>query len=235
MSNIINKMPIYAVVPAAGLGARMLSESPKQYLNIGDKTLLEHAIEPLLVHPRIDKVVVALHPEDRFFATLALAKDPKVLVAEGGDTRATSVLNALHSQIEIAPTTWALVHDAARPCLTRGDIDKLIEACEKQSIGGILATPVRDTLKRSNCAQQIEATVCRESLWHALTPQLFPWFDLRQALSSALADGVVVTDEASAMAWSDHVVQLIPGQLDNIKVTHPADLGLATAILTQQK
>ncbi|MBL6734629.1 MAG: 2-C-methyl-D-erythritol 4-phosphate cytidylyltransferase [Shewanellaceae bacterium] len=235
MSNLSNQMPICAVVPAAGLGTRMLMESPKQYLKIGDKTILEYAVESLLAHPRIEQVVVALHAEDRFFAELALAEDPRVLVTQGGSERASSVLNALHEQTEITPSTWALVHDAARPCLTRTDLDTLIDACDAQCVGGVLATPVRDTLKRSNMSQQVVGTVCRQSLWHALTPQLFPWFDLRQALSQALADGVEVTDEASAMEWSGHTVQLVPGRLDNIKVTHPTDLGLVEAILTQQK
>ncbi|MCG9753646.1 2-C-methyl-D-erythritol 4-phosphate cytidylyltransferase [Shewanella insulae] len=222
---------LVAIVPAAGIGARMGAEIPKQYLMLNHQPILAHTLDRLLEHPRIDKVILALSSEDTHFAKLTQASHPKLMTVIGGKERADSVLSALKA----APSdAWALVHDAARPCLSAADIDKLIAACETEAgsqQGAILAMPVRDTMKRAGKGGAIQETVCRENLWHALTPQLFPVTSLKQNLTKALAEGVAITDEASAMEWAGGLPQLVSGRFDNIKVTHPEDLKLAALFL----
>ena len=219
-----------AIVPAAGIGSRMGAECPKQYLSLEGKCILEHTLERLLSHPAIARVIVALAPHDRWFETLAVAADPRVWRVEGGSERAWSVLNGLH----VAQGEWVLVHDAARPCLTHGDLDRLIAtamACD----GAIIGSRVRDTMKRTDAAGNILATVDREQLWHALTPQMFPTGPLRRALEEGLALGAAITDEASAMERAGFAVRMVEGRADNIKVTRPEDLSLAELYLQQQR
>lgn len=225
---------IVAVVPAAGIGSRMQADKPKQYLTIGDHTILEHTLNALNRHPAISRVVVALSPDDQYFAQLSVSKAPWLTTVKGGESRADSVNNALAT---LADNEWALVHDAARPCINQQDLNKLVELTHDKAFhGGILATPVRDTMKRAkphSHKPMIDHTECREDLWHALTPQLFRAGDLRDALARALAANAVVTDEASAMEFAGHAVMLIDGNPANIKVTRPADLPLATFYLQQ--
>ena len=219
---------VVAIVPAAGIGSRMGADRPKQYLEVCGQSILGHTLDKLLSHPHISHVIVALHPNDTIFNTLPQAVHPKLTTVLGGGERADSVLAAL----QIAPEhSWALVHDAARPCLTATDIDKLLASRVQFPQGAILAMPVRDTMKRANKQGEISATVCRDNLWHALTPQLFPAQQLKNYLNAALAAGAVVTDEASAMEWAGISPGLVSGRADNIKVTHPDDLGLAELFL----
>ncbi len=234
------KQSVVAIVPAAGIGARMGASIPKQYLMLGEQTILAHTLDSLISHPNISKVIVALHPEDEFFANLSQANHAKVMTVIGGNERADSVLAALNelsvNQVNATGDTWALVHDAARPCLTQTDIDKLLQSREHHPQGAILAMPVRDTMKRSIVAKeansaQVAETVCRENLWHALTPQLFPCQQLKNNLAAALEQGVQITDEASAMEWAGVNPGLVSGRADNIKVTHPDDLQLAKLFL----
>ena len=218
-----------AIVPAAGIGSRMGADCPKQYLTLAGKTILEHTLGCLLSHPAIARVIVALAPHDEWLEQLAVAADPRVLRVEGGSERAYSVLNALH----VVEGKWVLVHDAARPCLTQGDLDALIAsamACD----GAILGSRVRDTMKRTDGAGNIVATVEREQLWHALTPQMFPTGTLKRALEEGLALGALITDEASAMERAGFTVKMVEGRADNIKVTRPEDLSLAELFLQQQ-
>ena len=218
-----------AIVPAAGIGSRMGADCPKQYLTLAGKTILEHTLGCLLSHPAIARVIVALAPHDGWFEQLAVAADPRILRVGGGVERAYSVLNALH----VAEGKWVLVHDAARPCLCHGDLDKLIAtamACD----GAILGSRVRDTMKRTDGAGNIVATVEREQLWHALTPQMFPTGTLKRALEEGLALGALITDEASAMERAGFTVKMVEGRADNIKVTRPEDLSLAELFLQQQ-
>ena len=218
-----------AIVPAAGIGCRMGADCPKQYLQLAGKTIIEHTLERLLSHPAIAQVIVALAPHDRWFEALPVAADPRIVRVEGGAERAFSVLNGLH----VAQGEWVLVHDAARPCLTHGDLDALIAsalACD----GAILGSRVRDTMKRTDEAGNIVATVEREQLWHALTPQMFPTGTLKRALEEGLALGALITDEASAMERAGFTVKMVEGRADNIKVTRPEDLSLAELFLQQQ-
>ena len=171
---------VVAVVPAAGIGSRMQTECPKQYLTIGDKTLLEHAVASLLAHPRVGHVIIAISPVDSWFSSLPLAANPQVSVVTGGGQRADSVLAGLQAA---GDAQWVLVHDAARPCLHQTDLANLLAITATSKVGGILAAPVRDTMKRGEPgAPLIAHTVEREDLWHALTPQLFPLELLRSCL-----------------------------------------------------
>ncbi|MGI2259127.1 2-C-methyl-D-erythritol 4-phosphate cytidylyltransferase [Shewanella sp. GXUN23E] len=231
----MEKQQTLAIVPAAGIGARMGADIPKQYLMLGEQCILAHTLDSLLAHPAIDAVVVALHPDDVWFAALPQSRHPKIRTVLGGKERADSVLAALQSlSPEIAQNAWVLVHDAARPCLHSRDIDKLLAARQQFPQGAILAMPVRDTMKRAGVKGEIAQTVCRENLWHALTPQMFPADELAQQLAAALAAGTVVTDEASAMEWAGINPGLVSGRADNIKVTHPDDLPLAQLFLQAQ-
>lgn len=222
---------VIAVLPAAGIGSRMQADCPKQYLTIGHQTILEHAIHALLRHPRITQVIVSISPEDQQFRTLPIASDPRVLVTEGGQQRADSVLAGL----QLAGNAhWVLVHDAARPCLHPDDLERLLAITAHSKVGGILAAPVRDTMKRAQVGQNvISHTVERQDLWHALTPQLFPLELLKLCLQRALDEGATVTDEASALEHCGYHPLLVAGRADNIKVTRPEDLALAAFYLTQ--
>ncbi|MBC3212406.1 2-C-methyl-D-erythritol 4-phosphate cytidylyltransferase [Serratia fonticola] len=222
---------VIAVLPAAGIGSRMQADCPKQYLTIGHQTILEHAIHALLRHPRITQVIVAISPEDQQFKTLPIASDPRVLVTEGGQQRADSVLAGLQLAGNVH---WVLVHDAARPCLHPDDLERLLAITAHSKVGGILAAPVRDTMKRAQVGQSvISHTVERQDLWHALTPQLFPLELLKLCLQRALDEGATVTDEASALEHCGYHPLLVAGRADNIKVTRPEDLALAAFYLTQ--
>jgi len=227
---------IVAVVPAAGIGSRMQADRPKQYLTIGSQTILEHTLLKLAAHPAISRVVVALSPDDQYFSQLPLQNASWLTIVDGGASRAESVNNAL---AELADNEWALVHDAARPCVNSSDISRLIERTDAEHFGGgILATPVRDTMKRASADtanQVVLKTEERDNLWHALTPQLFRADRLREALAAALSAGAVVTDEASAMEFAGYTVELIDSDPANIKITRPADLPLAQFYLQQSR
>lgn len=222
-------MSIAAVVPAAGIGKRMQSSLPKQYLMLHGKTILEHSIARLQASGLVSQIWLALAADDPYFADTALATSD-INRVKGGAERMHSVLNALQL-IDAHRFPWVLVHDAARPLVSVNDIQQLVSHCLQHDEGGILACRVRDTMKRGE--NSISETVSREHLWHALTPQFFPTALLRAALKDAIAAGVQVTDEASAMEWAGHKVLLVAGRSDNIKITEPADLALAAFYLEQ--
>ncbi|WGE77770.1 2-C-methyl-D-erythritol 4-phosphate cytidylyltransferase [Actinobacillus equuli subsp. haemolyticus] len=217
---------IVAVIPTSGVGSRMNAPLPKQYLKLQGKTILEHTLNIFLEHPDIQKIVVAVSEADQYYPELSVLNTPKIQIVFGGETRADSVFNALKVIDEDA---WVLVHDAARPCLKRSDLDKLLQV--KEPNGAILATPAIDTMKRAN-GNKIIATEDRSTLWHALTPQFFPVNTLKQAIESALTRGYTITDEASAMEMSGYTPLLIAGRSDNLKITRPEDLALAEFYLT---
>lgn len=222
----------WAVIPAAGIGRRMGAERPKQYLELLGRSVIEHSLERFLSHPRIDGVVVALHPDDRYWAGLRIQAQKPLLTVTGGAERCDSVLRALQAlRGRAAAEDWVLVHDAARPCLHPADIDRLLAALDDDPVGGILATPVRDTMKRDDGAGRIARTEERTGLWHALTPQMFRLGRLLEALEQARAAGALVTDEASAMERLGERPRLVEGRGDNLKITHPEDLAHAELIL----
>ncbi|MCL5501409.1 2-C-methyl-D-erythritol 4-phosphate cytidylyltransferase [Phytobacter palmae] len=224
---------VCAVVPAAGFGRRMQTECPKQYLSIGDKTILEHAVAALLANPNVGRVIIAVSPGDERFARLPLSQHPAITVVAGGAERADSVLAGLKAA---QGAQWVLVHDAARPCLHQDDLNRLLQLRETSRVGGILAAPVRDTMKRAEPGKTaIAHTVERNDLWHALTPQFFPLELLHDCLTRALNEGATITDEASALEYCGFHPELVPGRADNIKVTRPEDLKLAEFYLTHSE
>ncbi|MGP8308380.1 2-C-methyl-D-erythritol 4-phosphate cytidylyltransferase [Vibrio sp. YIC-376] len=224
-----------AIVPAAGVGSRMKADRPKQYLLIDGKAVLEHTVEKLLSHPKISKVVVAITAGDPYYPELSIANHPDVIRVAGGKERADSVLSGLNYVSAQFSCEWVLVHDAARPCVSLTDIDRLIDVCVGHPTGGILASPVRDTMKRANPAQDIDHTVDREALWHALTPQMFKTQQLKRALDAALQQGIAITDEASALEWLGETPALVQGNASNIKITQPEDLALAEFYLSRER
>lgn len=227
----------WALVPAAGAGRRMGSTVPKQYLPLLGRPVIAHALTILLDHPRIDGVAVAIDASDEWWPTVVADLDAAkpLLSARGGAERCHSVLNGLETLRErAAPNDWVLVHDAARPCLTPADLDRLLSELADDPVGGLLAAPVRDTLKQADSAGRVTATVDRSRLWHALTPQMFRLGMLHDALRAALARGLLVTDEAAAMEATGFAPRLIEGRMDNLKITRPEDLALAEFFLSRR-
>lgn len=224
----------WAVIPAAGVGKRMKSATPKQYLPLAGKTVIEHSLNALCSHPAIAGTVVAVTETDPYWPELHAGCVGKPLLrAGGGAERCHSVLNALDALTELADDgDWVLVHDAARPCLHRDDLDRLINEAGVHEVGGILAAPVRDTMKRADVGGNIARTEDRDGLWHALTPQMFRLGELRVALRDALDSGALVTDDASAMELAGKAPLLVEGAASNIKITRPEDLALAEFYLT---
>ncbi|MGV8917890.1 MAG: 2-C-methyl-D-erythritol 4-phosphate cytidylyltransferase [Pseudomonas sp.] len=224
---MIDALPAFwAVIPAAGIGARMAADRPKQYLQLGGLTILEHSLGCFLDHPQLKGLVVSLAVDDPYWPTLACASDPRIQRAAGGRERADSVLNAL-LQLNAQGAhddDWVLVHDAARPNLSRGDLDKLLYELANDPVGGLLAVPARDTLKRADSNGRVTETVDRSLIWQAYTPQMFRLGALHRALADSLVSDVSITDEASAIEWSGLSPRLIEGRSDNIKVTRPEDL-----------
>ncbi|MFZ4700558.1 MAG: 2-C-methyl-D-erythritol 4-phosphate cytidylyltransferase [Candidatus Methylumidiphilus sp.] len=224
----------WGVVPAAGVGKRMGADIPKQYLHVLGKPVLQHTLERLLSVEALSAVVVALGCEDGFWPDLPFADNSRILLAEGGKERADSVLSALNRLEGLASTDdWVLVHDAARLCITRSDVLKLIKVLEHDPVGGILALPSSDTLKGVSDGVIVD-TVDRNHVWRALTPQMFRYGALKEALASAAELGLTVTDEASALELKGQTPRIVEGRPDNIKITRPEDLALATFYLEQQ-
>ncbi|MEE4378792.1 MAG: 2-C-methyl-D-erythritol 4-phosphate cytidylyltransferase [Candidatus Competibacteraceae bacterium] len=223
----------WAVVPAAGIGKRMEAHTPKQYLVLAGVSVIVHTLETLLSHPRISGVVVVINPNDEWWDTLHLESDKPLITTTGGEERCHSVRNGLLALTDWAqPDDWVLVHDAARPCLHRTDLDKLLDTLAADPVGGLLAMPVRDTMKRSDAHERIAATVERQNLWHALTPQMFRLNRLLAALQQAEERNLQVTDEASAIEAMGLQPRLVEGRADNIKITRPEDMALAEFYLT---
>lgn len=226
---------LFALVPAAGNGARMGGDLPKQYLPLGGRPLIYHALQVLSAHPRIAGVFVVLAADDAEWGRhdWSALRDLRVLRC-GGATRALSVINGLRAMTGfVSPQDWILVHDAARCCLSEAHLDRLIEAVESDEVGGILAIPVADTLKRADISERISATVARSQLWQAQTPQMFRYGVLREALEQA-GSGEAITDEASAVEAMGMHPRLVAADATNLKVTYPVDLELAEWILKQR-
>lgn len=224
----------WCVVPAAGRGRRFGGDVPKQYLRIGEKPLLLHTLERLAAHPRIAGLMLVVAAGDASWAQgLVEVLGKPLLRATGGAERADSVLAGLRAlPASIAEDDAVLVHDAARPCVRATDITRLLDEAVPAG-GGLLAAPLRDTLKRAGGDGRVAATEAREARWRALTPQVFPRGALEAALAAAAAAGIAITDEAMAMERAGHAPLLVEGSEDNIKVTTPADLALAEFLLAR--
>ena len=218
-----------ALVPAAGGGSRMGADRPKQYLDLAGAPLLAHTLRRLLAEPRLARVLVVLAPDDVWFDRFDWPRDVRLeILRVGGATRAESVRNGL-LHAGAAADDWVLVHDAARCCLPPDALGRLIDTLQADPVGGLLALPVADTLKRGTAEQRVEQTVSREGLWLAQTPQMFRAGMLALALDRPLDRAI--TDEASAIERLGLVPRLVTGDVLNFKVTWPHDLVLARAVL----
>jgi len=224
----------FAIVPAAGSGSRFGAEKPKQYLSLLGRPLIHHTLAALTACPDIDRVWVILAPDDTEWDRHDWSQlGPKLeTVRCGGATRADSVGNGLQAAAMVAADDdWILVHDAARPCLSGDMLAALFDELADDPVGGILAVPVADTLKRADAAQRVAATEPRDGLWQAQTPQMFRYGLLREALEKCRA----VTDEAGAIEALGLQPKLVRCDATNLKVTYPADLALAAMILRGRK
>lgn len=222
----------WAVIPAAGIGSRMATDRPKQYLPLGDRAVIEWALQPFLSAPWIDGVVVALSTEDEHFATLPVAGHPRIVTVTGGGERSDSVFAALQwlRQRTDAERIQVLVHDAARVGLSQARMLALRE--QSGEAGALLALPSVDTIKQS-AGGSVERTLDRRTIWLAQTPQLFSLTLLFKALSSCREQGIAITDDASAVEQLGLAPALVPGSPANLKITHPQDLALAEFWLRQ--
>ena len=227
-------MRIWAIMPAAGIGRRFRSTTPKQYLSLCGTPIILHSINRLLGVKKIEKLIVALHPEDKHWAKLNIDM-PKVKTINGGKERHYSVLNAIEHLMEFAEKDdWVLVHDAVRPCLSELDLEKLIFELENEKVGGLLASPIVNTLKRVDENMEISKTVDREQLWSALTPQMFRYGLLKQAFDEQKEAGIFSTDEAGAIEALGFSPKIVEGEKTNIKITQNADLDLAEFIISSR-
>lgn len=247
---------IWAIVPAAGSGKRMQSAMPKQYLPLNGRPVLEYTLNTLLRNEHVSGLVIALQADDPYWPDIKIDSDKPVLRTTGGTERADSVLNAIDELFAYtgfdADNDWVMVHDAVRACLRAEDIDTLVAEVAGDRAGGLLALPVRDTMKRqmpdvsantaasvtssatSSAATRVAETVDRDNLWSALTPQYFPAASLKQALTTAKKANLTITDESSAMELAGFSPRLVVGHEDNIKITRPDDLRLAALYLLAQ-
>lgn len=228
-------MRYWLVVPAAGRGRRVGAALPKQHLALAGRTVLEWALEPFASDERCAGRILALAADDQPGRALVAARARELIAVEGGAERVHSVRAALRALEDRADAAdWVLVHDAARPCLTRRDLDRLLAAGKAHPVGAILAVPLADTLKRADGHGSAEATLERSGLWRALTPQMFRFGKLVAALDAALAAGRRPTDEAQAFEWLGQRPLLVEGSPANIKITRAEDLALAAACLAEQ-
>ena len=224
-------MRYWLVMPAAGVGRRFGHQTPKQYADLHGRTVMEWALGPFLADARCQGVVVVVADGDPHWPAIA-ARLPSVVTTAGGTERSHSVRNGLGVLAgQAAAEDWVLVHDAARPCVAGSDLERLLEAVRQHPVGGILAVPAADTLKRAGGGQEIVATVERAGLWRALTPQMFRYSQLCEALDQALAQGRLPTDEAQALEWAGRQPLLVAGSPANIKITSAEDLVIAAALL----
>ena len=223
----------WVVVPAAGVSRRMgATSAPKQYLPLVGRTVLEWSLLPFLERDDCAGVVVVLASEDVWWSALPLASERNVSTARGGVERVHSVLAGLAALRRRAHADdWVLVHDAARPCLSAADLRRLLEKTADDEVGGVLAAPLVDTLKRADGSDRVLATVSRDLLWRALTPQMFRYGLLQRALELAVDNNVAVTDESQAIEALGLHPRLVHGDADNIKITVPDDLERAERIL----
>lgn len=219
----------HVIIPAAGFGSRMGSEIPKQYLPLAGRPVINWTLQVFADCPRIDSVTLVLSADDTLWDAVGNPAGDKLQVQRcGGTTRAASVLNGLKAiEDQVAADDWILVHDAARPGLTIKLLNQLLNTLQDDPVGGLLAIPVADTLKRADSEQRVASTEPRESLWRAQTPQMFRFALLKRALETA---GDAPTDEAQAVEALGLKPRLVAGELHNLKITYPQDLALAEAI-----
>ena len=225
-----SRSKLHVLIPAAGSGSRMASVIPKQYLPLAGDVVIAHTLNVFLNAPNIHQVHVVLSADDNVFSTLNITLSSRLQLHYcGGDSRAQTVLNGLHAiESQIADDDWVLVHDAARPGLSDAALQRLIISLETDNVGGLLALPLADTLKRADNVQKVSATIPRADLWQAQTPQMFRYQTLKTALQQFNG---LPTDEAEAIEALGLKPNLVVGELRNLKVTYPQDLAVLTALM----
>jgi 2-C-methyl-D-erythritol 4-phosphate cytidylyltransferase len=233
----MSQLPIWAIIPASGIGQRMQSDLPKQYLPFVNKTIIEHTLDRLLSHPQIVGAVLVLSSEDKYWANLhyQLQSKKPLILAEGGVMRHLSVFNGLKKLcLDVNPDCYALVHDAVRPLVSIHDLNRLIEAARLHSGGALLGAPITDTIKQLNIDGSVNQTISRLGLWRAFTPQIFKADLLMEAMIFVMENKKEVTDEASAIEAIGKNPTVVLGSSENIKITLPEDLILARQIWKHQ-
>ncbi len=227
---------IWAILPAAGAGKRFSTQKPKQFFELNGQLVAEHSLHRLRAIPQIEAIIIPCDIDCTWWSQVPSLQQSNVKQVKGGEQRAHSVLNGLLSLDHMASDDdWVLVHDIARPCITLADINKLIDAVEHHSAGGILTARVNETLKKVSSDQQVEATVDRAQYRMAQTPQIFKFRLLKAAIESCLKAGITPTDEAFAIEYAGLPVLAVEGRQDNIKITRHEDLAIASAILNSQE
>jgi 2-C-methyl-D-erythritol 4-phosphate cytidylyltransferase len=229
-------MRYHLIMPAAGSGRRFAASQPKQYARLGSSTVIEHALAPFEADTDCASITVAIAADDDQWPLIA-ERHARITAVQGGEQRAHSVRNALRTlATHVRNDDWVFVHDAARPCLSPADLAALKYSLGDHAVGGLLAVPLADTLKRSRPGgpAEVEATLDRADLWRAATPQVFRFGVLLPALDAALESGRLPTDEAQAVEWAGRRPRLVAGRADNIKITTADDLQLASAILASR-
>lgn len=223
-----------AILLAAGSGKRFDANHAKQYAKIHDKTILQYSLEVLLSLPNLNFIVIVLSKEDTEFQQLNL-HHPKIQTIVGGRERADSVLNALsYLSVQKKSADWVLVHDAARCCVRKQAIMNLIEQCLDKNTGGLLVSPVKDTIKQRSLNNKV-TTIPRSNLFIAQTPQFFQTKNLLNAYQFSLANNITPTDEASAIEQIAEDILLVAGDQDNLKITTPIDKLIAEKILEKKE
>jgi 2-C-methyl-D-erythritol 4-phosphate cytidylyltransferase len=227
----------HVIIPAAGTGSRMQADIPKQYLPLCGKTVIQHTLAVFSRNARISSITLVLNSEDTIWDSLNEDSIRNLHVQRcGGATRADTVLNGLQSlQHKVNADAWILVHDAARPGLSTGALDRLLDELEHDAVGGLLAVPLADTLKRADAEQRISGTESRDALWQAQTPQMFRYGLLNRALQDTNESNMAPTDEAQAIERLGLRPKLVQGELRNLKMTYTQDLALLEAILSTDK
>lgn len=224
-------MKYWAIIAASGSGQRMQNPIPKQYLPLANKSVIEYAVQPFLENPHIEKIVVVISTDDTYWHNLTLAQHPKIITAIGGNERYQTVLNGLTAlQTCAADDDWVLVHDAARPLITTHEVDHLMQQVGAHAAGGLLGIPMFATVKRVTTENQVVATVPRQDLWQAATPQMFRYGLLHKALAATLGDQVP-SDCSQAIERLGYNPLMVECSARNFKITKPADLELAKKII----
>jgi len=236
MVDMAEMMQNWMVIPATGTGQRMQSDRPKQYLQLHDKTLLEHTLDNVLSHHAICGAVLVLNEQDRYWPQLAYQNAKPVFLCSGGSQRHHSVFNGLsHLRKTVAGDPMVLIHDAVRPFVQHHDLDRLLDAAYRDEQGALLAVPLSDTLKLADENQCVKSTHPRDRLWRALTPQAFRLNIILAAIASVIKNNHQITDDTSAMELMGYQPKLVSGSALNIKITHPDDMELAQFMLNYYK
>lgn len=225
-----------AIIPAAGIGQRMNAEVPKQYLKIGERSVLGLTLDRFLQFSPIEVVVLVTSPSDNYYEKLREIENEKIVVIDGGAERSDSVNNALSFLFDcgLPDNTPVMIHDAARPCVTESDIQKLYDHFQETGSACFLAAPVVDTVHQVDDKLNVDGVVDRDCIVKALTPQIAHFIDFKNSLDTAIAKKLPITDDVSSLKASGIEVQAVLGRVDNIKVTRQEDLALAAFYLQQQ-